>query len=709
MATENTGSADKERSIVEQNYRRYLYGKDAHRDYVDKAKRNEDFYFGDGSQWSEADRQALLASGRYIAEFNEIQGKVDTIIGQQLSKQVDIAYKPRNKGQDELTAEALSKVAKFFCDENQYSYKESLIHEDGRIEQRGFMEFRVEIGEDNQAKVVIDVLDPRDCIPDPDATSYDPRKWSDFIKMRWMSYDDLVEDFGKKLANEVKQRGYSDNETEEDQADRNRFGGEDVIDFNKYDYTDNGGVRRFLVIDRQHKKRVQRDVAIDLATGKDVFLEDLRPEEQANIKAAGNHVLAKKSRERIRWTVTCGEVLLHDEWSPYRTIDVVMYAPRFRRGRTQGDVDNLVSPQETYNKLISQEVTIVNGTANSGWMFEEGSLVDMTRADLAEVGAKSGLVIEYKEGKKPSKIDPNKVPTGLDRMIDRTKVAIDSISGIDKPQMGIEKGDLSGEAYKALQYAGGMQRARSMNNLEYTRDLGALKLLELIQDFITEERIFTITDADKPGDDRFEEVAVNQVTIDGIVNDLSVGEYDVVTSETSTHHTFMDTQYRQAMEMRKEGVPIPDTRLIEMSSITKKNEIISEMRDNQAPTEDPKAEADAELSRAKGRLTDAQTEKVKAETVSTKVESLYEGIQTANVIAATPATAGIGDDIMASAGYQDMDQPPIYPGATGGMSGEMTAGDLPPNTNPQTPAPMAELPDATTGVARGIETQRTEA
>jgi hypothetical protein len=82
-------------------------------------------------------------------------------------------------------------------------------------------------------------------------------------------------------------------------------------------------------------------------------------------KEFGLHIIKKLVR-RIRWTVTADNVVLHDDWSPYKHFTIVPYFPYFRRGVTIGLVENLIDPQELLNKSESQNLHIVNTTANSG-------------------------------------------------------------------------------------------------------------------------------------------------------------------------------------------------------------------------------------------------------------------------------------------------------------------------------------------------------
>ena len=104
---------------------------------------------------------------------------------------------------------------------------------------------------------------------------------------------------------------------------------------------------------------------------------------------------------KVRWTVTADKVVLFDDWSPYECFTIVPYFPYWRRGRPFGMVRNLISPQEQLNKISSQELHIVNTTANSGWIVETGSLNGMTADDLEEHGAETGLVLEYNRGSSP--------------------------------------------------------------------------------------------------------------------------------------------------------------------------------------------------------------------------------------------------------------------------------------------------------------------
>ena len=100
---------------------------------------------------------------------------------------------------------------------------------------------------------------------------------------------------------------------------------------------------------------------------------------------------------------------------------------------------------------------------------------------------------------------------------------------------------------------------------------------------------------------------------------------------------------------------------------------------------------------AKAQLMAAQARKADADTTARGVEAQYSAIQTAQVIATNPATSGLADALLKSAGYKDQDAGPIVPEAPAGMPMPTDAG-IPTNTNPMTPA------NPGVGLMDGIET-----
>jgi hypothetical protein len=601
---------------------------------------------GGGEQWEPEDRAILREQGRPAYEFNEIMPSVNSAVGYQIHNRMDIAFKPRGGDADQLQAEIRSKIAMQIADDNKLHWLETQVFGDGIIQQRGYFDIRMDFADNLQGNIRISTLDPLDVIPDPDAKSYDPDDWQDVIVTKWLTYDEVEEQYGKAKRTEIE--NYNPDEHDfgdagEDEP-RNKFG--NANSGYAYDsYYSDAQLRRVRVVDRQRWVYALTKVAVYPDTGDVRVIEDETPEVLEELKAKGV-VITKRMQKRIKWTVSTYDIVLHDDWSPYKHFTVVPYFAYFRRGKTRGMVDNAIGPQEALNKAVSQFVHIVNTAANSGWIVEENSLTNMEVGDLEAVGAKTGLVLEHKQGSlPPTKITPNPVPQGVDRLIDRATNALKDAT-VPEAMRGINSPEVSGIAIQSKQFASQQQMATPLDNLSHTRHLLAVRMLDLMQQFYTAARVFRITEVNPmTGKPETKEIAINQFdpATGAYTNDLTEGEYDVVITEQPMAATFEDTQFQQALELRKTGVAIPDDVVIRHSNLTDKADILSRMEGQQQP--DP-------LTEAKVALTNAQAGKVQADTVKSLVEAEFSAFQGAEAVAAVPQIAPIADELMAGAGYQ---------------------------------------------------------
>ena len=203
----------------------------------------------------------------------------------------------------------------------------------------------------------------------------------------------------------------------------------------------------------------------------------------------------------------------------------------------------------------------------------------MTADDLEEHGAETGLVLEYNRGSQPpAKIQPNQIPTGLDRIALKAAANIKTISGISDAMLGTDGAEVSGVAIQQKQSRGALMIQVPLDNLRKTRHYLAERVLDLVQTYYTEERVIQITDENNPLKPK-EPLRINQVTPEGqIINNLTLGEYDVVIGTAPSRDTFEETQFAEAIELRKVGVPIPDDLIVEYSHLARKGEIAERIR-----------------------------------------------------------------------------------------------------------------------------------
>ena len=575
----------KEEEITRTQWARYERARDnGHLDYVDMALKCDEYYQGD--QWDEDDAAALENEGRPALTINTILPTINTILGEQSSRRADVKFKPR-RGGDEDVAHTLTKLYMQISDSNKLDWVEQQVFSDGLImDGRGYFDVRMDFSDHVEGEIRITAKDPLDILIDPDAKDADPKTWNEVFESKWMTLDEIEELYGADKAERllfVAENGMSFG-PDSVEYQETRFGDTEDND----DYFGAGvpgdeeyrNVKSLRVVERQHKKLVRASFFVDKNTGDQRECPSQWSEAKCK-KFAKKYDMEMVSRvvRRVRWTVTCDQVVLHDNWSPYNDFTVVPFFCYFRRGRPFGVVRNLLSPQEQLNKIASQELHIVNTTANSGWMVESGSLVGMTADDLEEHGAETGLVLEYARGTQaPTKIQPNQIPTGLDRIAQKAALNIKTISGINDSMMGTDSAEVSGVAIQAKQNRGAVMIQVPLDNLAKSRQYLAEKILNLIQTFYTEQRVIQVTNDEDPMQPR-EPMVLNMETPEGdIINNLTLGEYDVIVSSAPARDSFDETQFAEALSLRQAGVAIPDDAIVGYSHLLKKEELAKRIR-----------------------------------------------------------------------------------------------------------------------------------
>lgn len=686
-----------------ENWARYQYGKDrGHIEYTERAELCERMYMGGGEQWSDADKEILRSQGRPFYEFNEVKPSVNSAIGYQIQNRMDIAFKPRGQKGDMETATILSKVAMQIADATKLHWVETQVYGDGLIEQRGYFDVRMDFDRNMKGDVAVFNLDPRDVIPDPDAKSYDPDKWGDVTVSRWLTLDEIEQFWGRNARDKAEASGDDGQDYGEtdDEVRRNKFGSDRNAGLFDAFIMGGDGLKRYRVIDRQVSVYEKTDCLVFPESGDIAIVANLSEESIADALNQGA-VKAKRMRRRIKWVVSTYSATLHEGYSPYDHFTIVPYFAYFRRGKTRGMVDDAIGPQEALNKAVSQYVHIINTSANSGWVVEEGSLTNMDTEELEQVGAKTGLVIEFAKGAtKPDKIQPNQIPSGVDKLIDRATKALKDVT-VPEAMRGQQGAEVSGIAIQAKQFASQQQLAVPLDNLAYTRQMLATRILKLIQRYYDSYRVFRITETDPmTGKPKEEVLEINKFDpeTNTYLYDVTVGEYDVVITEQPMQVTFENSQFQQAIEMREKGINIPDAMVIRYSNLTDKHEIVSQMEGAATPPPDPRAEAEATLKAAQAEKVKAETEKVRNETVEVRGRTVYSTMQSAQVVASNPLVTGTADQLLGTLGFEDQDAAPYVNQPPAGMAAQAMATNIPQNTNPLTPTSPA------LGFEDGIET-----
>lgn len=571
--------ADKHRA--QENWDRYEYARDGgHLDYVKKADVCDRFFAG--MQWEESIRKRLERQGKPVITVNETFASMASIMGEQLNNRSDVSFRPKGRGM-QGTADALSKLWLHFASHYKLDWLESEVAADGFITSRGFYDIRMNFDENMRGEIDISQWNPRNVVIDPDAEDYDSDKWKEAFLTKWFTLNDIRRLWGEDPAEELKHKPVSDFAFGYDSIAyvgrmRDNFDGENWMRAMHED-EDDPARRRIRVLERQYRELERVMHFVDKVTGETrVVPPTWERERYERVAAQADLALVKRQTEVIRWLVTADTLVLHDEISPYKHLTVVPYFPFFRRGTTIGLVEHILSPQEMLNKTLSQELHVVNTTANSGYKVKKGALQNMDAEELQERGAETGIVIELDDIANLEKITGNAVPTGLDRLTFKASEYAKRVMNVPDTLRGFDREDVAAKAIAQKKVNSNSSFAKPLDNLNRTRHMVARNTIDLAQTFYTEERVFMIAARDLGA--QSEELVVNSVDPEtgAVANDLTVGEFEAVVTTVPPRDTFQQQQFAEVLQLRQLGVGIPDDILVEQSTLSRKDEIVKRMR-----------------------------------------------------------------------------------------------------------------------------------
>jgi hypothetical protein len=596
--------------LARDQWERYIFMRDnGHRAFVDKADLCENFFAG--LQWQESDLLALKVVKRPALTINKIIGTLATVFGEQIQNRMEVNFRPA-AGAPSENADVLNKVWMHLANDNQLQWVRSDVFADGLIRSRGFYDARICFDDNMRGEIKITKMNSKNVVIDPDAEDYDPDTWNDVILSKWLTPGDVEVLYGKDAADELKARDFQNAYYGYDSLERQRdriAGAQQLVGDATSISRDQ--MRYIRILDRQYREAVRAEFFVDPDNGdmREVPSSWDRNRIALVAQKYGLSVI-RRLHKVVKWRVTADNLVLHDERSPFKHFTVVPYFPFFRDGKTLGIVEHLLGSQELLNKVTSQELHVINTTANSGWKLKAGALKNMSVEQLQAEGAKTGVVLELDDIKNAEKILPNQIPTGLERMSIKAEEYIRSISLVTDTMQGMDREDVAAKAIGYKTQRGVISFTKVMDNLERTDWILARNVLDMVQEFYTERRVLTITHEGIANEQ--ETITVNDTdpTTGEVVNDLTLGTYDVVVTSAPYRASMEDSQFDQAVALRELGVQIPDEVLIENSRLMRRSEILKNMK---AAAESPEAKEAQQLDMRGKR---AEVSKLEAEALA---------------------------------------------------------------------------------------------
>ena len=277
---------------------------------------------------------------------------------------------------------------------------------------------------------------------------------------------------------------------------------------------------------------------VQLSDGTAVYEDELPAEEilrMAGITRIGER---ESMRKQIKWCkLTAMEVLEERTW-PGKYIPIIpVYGQQLvieSKRKKYGLVRNAKDPQRMLNFWQTSITESVALAPKAKWLLAEGQ-DEGHELEWAAANVKSSPVLRYKqkdiEGQPappPARLQPEPPPAGILAASASINNDLQAVLGIFDPNQ-MPTGNMSGKAINGQQQQIDLTNFHYFDNLTRSIRYAGKILLDLIPKIYDHERVMRIIGYDNQP----ELVVLNQRTVDAagvtkILNDVTVGEYDVV-------------------------------------------------------------------------------------------------------------------------------------------------------------------------------------
>jgi hypothetical protein len=543
------------------------------------------FKYKEGEQWTTAELGELKDRGQPPTVNNQVKVTVDRVLGEFDKTRTKIGYRGRNPG-DEPSGDTLSDIFLFVSQNNGLEYEEHDMVEDGVTGGFAAIENFITFDDEFQPEIGLRFQDPFELFPDPYSRRYDWNDDANFIaRAKFVDVDEAKQRYPGKRA----QIGSMMSEN---------FLGllSGVEGFKNENYVDADRQRiRLVEIYWKEKKRETVAVFADGTVVHETSMMMVSPDgskvpidksQLKSLKGTAEHEILDKLTSVMHFAVFTGGILLDNKITKRKRFP---WDPYFEHRRKSGEPYSLIwtalTLQDAINKRESKALHLLN--MNQA-IYEEGAVAE--KVDLAyELHRPDGQVELRRGGFEKFELNKNtEVATTQFSMHQESKADFRRVTGVNPESLGEPSEIRSGVGIARKQAAGGLVLAPIFLNIRRTKQLVALSVLDLIQEYYTERRIFYITD----DFGKSKTVALNAPGPDGEVVSVRQKKFDVIADFLPDTTTMQQEQYQLLATILPQILPFGKawaTLMVRASDLRNKDAVINEIEQmSQPPPIDPK-------------------------------------------------------------------------------------------------------------------------
>lgn len=668
-------------------YRRELLRQDQNRREM---ATDADFY--DGIQLSQSMIGHMRDRGQTPLTFNVISNVINWMLGSERRARTDYKILPR-KEEASQAAERKSQLLKYLGDVNRTPFHISRAFADAVKVGIGWMEDGVQ--EDDEGEAIYSRYESwRNVLHDSAATELDMSDGRYIFRSKWTDVDVATSMFPDRKAQ--LEAAATTNLALTRALDA--FG-DDAMDSIEEDIaqstyaTDINGYRdrrRVRLIECWYRMHSEDKYIKGGQFSGEIY--DSKSPGHVTEFLTGQAQIVTKTKMRVHVAIMTEQDMLWQSKSPYRhnrfPLTPIWCYRRDRDNLPYGIVRQMRDPQIDINHRAAKALHILN---SSKVIMDEGAVDDLDAFEVENARA-DGIIIK-KQGKE-LRLD---VERGLEQshldMMSRSISLIQAMTGVTDENMGKSTNATSGKAIMARQDQGSLATAPIFDRLRLAKQISGEKQLSLIEQFMPEQRQFRITN--QRGTPTF--ITIN----DGLPeNDIVATKADFIVSEDDWSATMRQAQVEELLNLMGQlagtGPQIVIATLdliVETMDIPQREEIVKRIRqitgmedpdadpnnpdpetlarkaaaEEQAQFEKAMAMAELEGKQAEAAKKGAEVERIQTEmrkiaaevrrviamTEGESVETQVRALEAAARIMALPQSAGIADQVLDGAGFQD--------------------------------------------------------
>jgi len=543
MAKKNTTQL-----IIDDIVGTHVYVVEQYKDRLDMIRKNNSMVNGNEGQWDPKLLAQLQSQDRPTHSFNIELPLVLQLLGSMTSNPRRVVVKSADGFADDKVAEVLTKLLRQIDVANDQDFLDDQWFTAGVIGYAGWLYIETSFEEDPLGEIKVSIEDNTDVLPDPDAKRTDQSDWKYVIRRRWMSWSDIKFKWSDKVT-EAKADVPSIWERWtmllERLQDKLRGKAQDDLLDKKNDL--------YRVIEKWVRKKER---VVHLLNPETEGIEVIKKgKESAELIRRGFMPLWEGTRKYLEVNVVLpyADVLLESKKLNYEYYPFAGYYPLKFSGLPLVDsisyVENIHSMQEEKNRYRSIMVDTLQRSPVAGGILPAGE--GELKKDLEQRGSKPGTWFARSGNAGKIQFLNQPFPVGYQYLDEMNTRDIVSVSAMPLAQGGHGDDD-SGVLFQSRVRQGMISMGMIFSSFARAKRLKAKIILERIQKDYTEQRIFRVI-----GEKEDEIIEINQQDVMGrILNDTSLGKYDIWLSEAPYDQTHMEEQFKSLAEMAKVIMPM---------------------------------------------------------------------------------------------------------------------------------------------------------